>query len=112
MDDWRQELQPGFSSGYDDRVRTVERNELAKRLTSCLRRVRDGETLVVTEGGRAVAVLRPLRDGDGLPGIGDELASMALRGGLSLPTARPHARLGPACVAGASVSSAVIEDRR
>ena len=82
--------------------------ELKNRLSEVLRRVRRGETVTVTDRDRPVALLVPLR-----PKPSHEtLRRLVEAGRLAWSGGKPAGATNPAPVRGASVSDAVIEDRR
>ena len=82
--------------------------ELKNRLSEVLRRVRRGETVTVTERGRPVALLVPLR-----PKPTDEtLRRLVASGRLAWSGGKPAGAAKAARVRGPSVSDAVVEDRR
>lgn len=83
--------------------------ELKTRLGGYLRRVRRGETLLVTDRGEPVAELRPLATG-----ASDHDAGLAALEALGVVTRNPKARLAPfrpLRSSGRPVSEAVIEGR-
>ncbi|MGH7856756.1 MAG: type II toxin-antitoxin system Phd/YefM family antitoxin [Candidatus Binatia bacterium] len=87
----------------------VGSRELKTRLGRYLRKVREGATLVVTERGRPVAEVRPIRSGDSvtarLRGL-ERLGVLTCASTPSLPAFRP---IRPK---GGSVSEAIVEGRR
>lgn len=85
--------------------KTVGARELKARLGTYLRTVRSGETLVVTDRGEPVAELRPLKEP--LDRKLERLRATGRIGGGSgiMPPFEPIR------IEGASVSSAVLEDR-
>lgn len=89
--------------------RKIGARELKMRLGKYIRAVREGETIVVTERGEAVAELRPLtRPERGLEARLDELAASGVltRGaGGALPAFRPVA------IKGQPLSRTIIEER-
>jgi len=86
----------------------VGARELKVRLGTYLRRVQQGQTLVVTDRGRPVAVLRPMPRGT----RDAELARLEAEGIVTRPTKRALARFRPVEMEkGASLSDAVREDR-
>ncbi len=93
-------------------MHTVGTQELKARLTHYLRLVRQGTTLIVTDRGKPVAVLKPAEgqeDGD----VADQLAALAAEGSVSLPQGKGFLRKSPAIRGkGVPLSQAVIEDRR
>jgi antitoxin (DNA-binding transcriptional repressor) of toxin-antitoxin stability system len=86
----------------------VGARELKTRLGAYLRRVREGERIVVSERGTPVAELRALRPDD--EGIEARLVRLEAAGLLSQPT-RALAPLRAIESRGASASEAVIEGR-
>lgn len=92
------------------RTQTVGSRELKVRLGTYLRRVRNGQRLVVTDRGQPVAELRPIEaatDADAL------LAELEARGMVTRPTRKgltpftPVKRRGK----GKTASQIVVEDR-
>ncbi len=88
---------------------TVGARELKTRLGRYLNRVRQGDTLVVTDRNEPVAELRPI--GDPRDPAAARLARLAAGGNLTLPTRRGLARIAPARLAKGSASAAVAADR-
>lgn len=86
--------------------------ELKNRLTYYLRFVRKGETVMVTDRGTPVAVLRPLQEGEGTVGREERLAMLASQGYIHLPLHRERERTKPVPLRGTPLSRIVIEDRR
>jgi prevent-host-death family protein len=86
----------------------VGARELKTRLGGYLQRVRQGQTLVITDRGQAVAELKPL----GAAGT-EEAALQRLKaiGVVTRLENRPLAPFRPVRGRGASVSEAIIEDR-
>ena len=73
--------------------RRIGIRELKAKLSECVREVRDGQTIVVTEHGRAVARLIP-----DATSVGDRLAALKSAGGIQwsgrrLTRTKPVARL-------------------
>ena len=82
--------------------RRVGIQELGANLSICLEQVRRGDTLVVTDGGRAVARLIPE------PGANDSRASAAIAwSGRPLKKRKPKARLR----GGGSMTDIIRENR-
>ena len=82
--------------------------DLKNRLSEFLRRVADGERVVVTDRGRPVAVLAPPE-----PSGEDRLIVGLVREGLaSWGGGKPRGAARPARVRGKPVGRTVIEDRR
>lgn len=84
---------------------TVGARELKARLGGYLRKVRQGETLIVTDRGEPIAELRPI--GQDLESKLARLRAAGLVGGGS-GRLRP---IRPAVIKGGDLSSAVLEDR-
>jgi prevent-host-death family protein len=86
----------------------VGARELKVRLGTYLRRVRQGQTLVVTDRGRPVAELRPMPRGS----RDAVLARLEAAGLVTRPTKRALTPFRPVELEkGASLSDAVLEDR-
>lgn len=91
------------------RSSSVGSRELKTRLGAWLRRVRRGETVVVTDRGEPVAEIRPLPTGES-----DEDSGLAVLEALGLVTRPQKASLPPFRAirsAGRPASEAVIEGR-
>ena len=86
----------------------VGARELKTRLGTYLRRVRRGDTLVVTDRGQPVAELRPLETDSGLEAV---LAALSTDGFVTLPRAHSLLPFRPIKSRGRSAESAVLEDR-
>lgn len=84
--------------------------ELRAHLAELLRRVRGGETVVVTHRGRAVAEIRPVPppEKDDLKAV---LADWEREGRLRLPTRSDVTPFDPIPLRGPPVSEAIVEDR-
>jgi prevent-host-death family protein len=91
---------------------TVGIKELKNRLTHYLRHTKQGEEVIVTERGKPIALLQPIRSP--LTPLSREarLARMAARGLLTLPTSRRRNAFAPLRVAGRPASQIILEDRR
>jgi prevent-host-death family protein len=90
---------------------TVGTKELKNKLSHYLRLVRAGAHFLVTDHGRPVAELGPVSRGGRDPD--DAWAEAAARGEVSLPKRHKPPRFHPVRLRkGASLSDAVIEDRR
>jgi prevent-host-death family protein len=92
-----------------ERTATVGARELKTRLGTYLRRVREGQRIVVTERGNPVAELRGLADGS--KSLGARLERMEAEGLVTRPTRRAFAPFKPVRSRGASLAEAIIEDR-
>jgi len=88
---------------------TVGVRDLKNSLSRWLRLVRSGETVVVLDRGRPVAILSPAGAGGKARTAAEHLASLARRGLLVLGTARRRPR--PRSLPKANLSDAVREDR-
>ncbi len=91
---------------------TVGVRELKNRLTRYLRRTKQGEEIVVTERGKPIALLMPIKAVKRASSLEARLARLAAQGRLTLPTRRPFKRITPVKIAGPPISRTVIEDRR
>jgi prevent-host-death family protein len=87
----------------------VGARELKTRLGTYLRRVRDGERILVTERGEPVAELRGLRDRD--HGLEGRLRRLEAAGLVTRPSRRSLPPLRPVRSRGASLARAIAEDR-
>jgi prevent-host-death family protein len=85
----------------------VGARELKVRLGTYLRRVRQGQRLVVTDRGQPVAELRPLSE----TGTESILLELEARGVVTRPTRKRLAPFRPIDRRGALLSTAVVEDR-
>ena len=92
----------------DHMSKTVGAREFKTRLGTYLRRVQRGATLVVTDRGRPIAEVHPIR------GVGDEdagLGELVALGVLARASDTPLRRFDPIRVKGRSVSEVLAEDR-
>ncbi|MBI3998025.1 MAG: type II toxin-antitoxin system prevent-host-death family antitoxin [Armatimonadetes bacterium] len=85
--------------------------ELKNRLTYYLRRTKQGEEVVVTERGKPVALIQPIRSAAPVASLEARLAKLAAQGLLILPTHKPL-RMRLVKPSGAPVSKIILEDRR
>ena len=93
-------------------MHTVGTRELKDRLTHYLRLVRKGTTLIVTDRGKPVAVLKPTEGEEGGDTAG-LLAGLAAEGSVSLPQGKGFLKKSPAIRGkGAPLSQVVTEGRR
>lgn len=86
--------------------------ELKSRLTHYLRRTKQGEELVVTERGKPIALIQPIRSASPVLSREARLAQLAARDLLMLPTGRRRNTFSPVRVTGRPASQIIIEDRR
>ncbi len=83
--------------------------ELKTRLGTYLRRVREGETLVISDRGRPVAELRPMvKPASSLEA---RLQQLAAQGVITLGSGRPLRPFKPLRIKGPPLSQTVMEDR-
>ncbi len=91
---------------------TVGVKELKNRLTQYLRRVRQGEEVVVTDRGKPVALIQAMQAVERPASLDARLAKLAAQGLVTLPSRPPLRKLRPARVAGRPVSKVILDDRR
>ena len=89
------------------RHKLVGSREPKARLGAYLRRVRQGDSVIVTDRGEPVAELRPISSATGSKAVLERLAAI---GAVTLPVT-PLAPFRPVENRGRSVAGAVIEDR-
>ncbi|HET7057616.1 MAG TPA: type II toxin-antitoxin system prevent-host-death family antitoxin [Nitrospiraceae bacterium] len=82
--------------------------ELKNRLSRYLKRVQAGEEVIVTEHGRTIARLVPVK----VPAIQEALRPLLQDGHIRWAGGKPHGVGKPPKVRGRSLSELVIEDRR
>lgn len=83
--------------------------DLKNRLSEYLRRVRRGEHLVVTDRGRAIAEVTPIRRRR--LSADEALRRMAERGEISLPRGRGLRDIEPTRIRGGPISETLLRDR-
>jgi prevent-host-death family protein len=89
----------------------VSVRDLKNRLSEHLRRVQTGVSMLVTDRGRPIAELVPLRP-ESLT-LDQRLAQLAEAGEITLPRGeRKRKSIRPARVRGRSVAETLLEDRR
>ena len=91
---------------------TVGVRELKNRLTRYLRETKNGGEIVVTERGNPIAVIQPIRDAKQASNLETRLASLAVRGVVTLPSRRRSRRTRRVQIKGPPISRTVLEDRR
>ncbi len=91
---------------------TVGVRELKNRLTRYLLRTKHGEEIVVTERGKPIALLMPIKAVPKTSSLEARLAALAAQGRVTPPTRKPFKRITPVKIAGPPISQTVIEDRR
>ena len=87
----------------------VGARELKTRLGTYLRRVRRGDTLVITDRGQPVAELRPLETNAGVEAV---LTTLSAGGLVTRARAQQLVPFHPIKSRGGSTESAVLEDPR
>ena len=90
------------------RSQLVGVRELKPRLGAYLQRVRQGQTVVVTDRGEPIAELRPLEAATDADAI---LASLEAAGAVTCPSRDTLAPFRPIASRGGLVSTALLEDR-
>lgn len=88
----------------------VGARELKTRLGTYLRRVRQGNTLVVTDRGEPIAELRPI--GSDVSGTEAVLARLEATGAVTRLARRRLSPFRQVVTRGRSLSDAVVEDRK
>lgn len=91
---------------------TVGVRELKNRLTRYLRQTKQGEEIVVTERGKPIALLMPIKAVKRASSLEARLARLAAQGRVTLPTRKPLKRVRMVKISGPPISRTVIEDRR
>ena len=86
--------------------------ELKNRLTQYLRRVKQGEEVIVTERGKPIALLQPIQSAEHHTSLEARLARLAALGLVTLPTHKPLKRVRLVKVSGPPISQTILEDRR
>jgi prevent-host-death family protein len=91
---------------------TVGIRELKNRLTQYLRRTKQGEEVIITERGKPIALIQPIRSVEHPVSLEARLAKLAAQGFVTLPTHKPLKRVRLAKVSGPPISKTILEDRR
>jgi len=91
---------------------TVGIRELKNGLTQYLRRTKQGEEVIITERGKPIALIQPIRSVEHPVSLEARLAKLAAQGFVTLPTQKPLKRVRLAKVSGPPVSKTILEDRR
>lgn len=86
--------------------------ELKNRLTQYLRRTKQGEEVIITERGKPIALIQPIRYAGQVVSREARLARLAAQGLVALPTRKPLKRVRLAKVSGPPISKTILEDRR
>jgi len=86
--------------------------ELKNRLTQYLRRTKQGEEVVVTERGKPIALIQPIRSAEKPVSLEARLAKLAAQGVVTLPTHKPLKEVRLVKISGRPISRTILEDRR
>ena len=86
--------------------------ELKNRLTHYLQRTKQGEEVVVTERGKPIALIQPIKSADQAASLEARLARLAALGLVTLPSRRTRKKPKPIKISGPPVSKAILEDRQ
>lgn len=86
--------------------------ELKNRLTHYLRRTKQGEEVVVTERGKPIALIQPIRSASRAASREARLARLAGLGLVTLPTRQPRKRIRAVKVSGPPVSQAILGEEK
>ena len=91
---------------------TVGVRELRNHLTHYLARAKEGEEVVVTERGRPIIVLQPIRTALDRAIRDDRWVRLSARGIVTLPSRGASRKVRPVRVREKDVSAVIREDRR
>ncbi len=91
---------------------TVGVRELKNRLTQYLRRTKQGDEVVMTERGKPIGLIQPIRSAERAASLDARLARLAAQRLVTLPTRAPLKRVRLVKVAGAPISKTILRDRR
>jgi prevent-host-death family protein len=91
---------------------TVGVKKLKNELTQYLRRTKKGEEVIVTERGKPIALIQPIRSAQNLESREARLAQLAAQGLITLPTQKPLRKVRLARMTGAPISKMILQDRR
>ncbi len=91
---------------------TVGVRELKNRLTQYLRRTKQGDEVVMTERGKPIGLIQPIRSAERAASLDARLARLAAQRLVTLPTRAPLERVRLVKVAGAPISKTILRDRR
>jgi prevent-host-death family protein len=90
----------------------VSIKELKNRLTLYLRRIKQGEEVIVTERGKPIALIQPIQSAEHPVSLEAKLARLAALGLVTLPTQKPLKKVRLVKVSGPAISKTILEDRR
>ena len=82
--------------------------ELRNRLTHYLQQTKQGEEVVVTERGKPIALLQPIKTAEQAASMEARLAALGL---VTLPSRRTRKKPKPVKISGPPVSKAILNDR-
>ncbi len=91
---------------------TVSVKELKNRLTQHLRRVKQGEKVIITDRGEPIALIQPIQSAAPVVSLQARLAKLAAQGLVTLPTRKPLKGVRTVKVSGPPISRTILEDRR
>lgn len=91
---------------------TVGVKALKDRLTHYLRQSKRGEEVVVTERGKPIAVIQPIRSAEPAVSLDARLARLADQGLITLPVAKTAKKLRKVRIAGRPLSKTILDERR
>jgi prevent-host-death family protein len=91
---------------------TVGVKALKDRLTHYLRQSKRGEEVVVTERGRPIAVIHPIRAAEPAVRLDARLARLADQGLITLPVAKTSKKVRKIRIAGRPLSRTILDERR
>lgn len=91
---------------------TVSVKELKNRLTQHLRRVKQGEKVIITDQGKPIALIQPIQSAAPVVSLQARLAKLAAQGLVTLPTRKPLKGVRTVKVSGPPISRTILEDRR
>ena len=93
-------------------ISTVGVKELKNHLTQYLRKTKQGEEVIVTERGKPIALIQPIKSAQTILSLEARLAKLAAQGLITLPTHKPLRKVRLARITGAPISKIILEDRR
>ncbi len=91
---------------------TVGVRELKNRLTQYLRRARMGQEVVVTDRGKPIVVIQSFHPAQPVQSLEARLATIALRGMVTLPSCKLLKYVRRVEVSGVPVSKTILAERR
>ena len=91
---------------------TVGVKELKNRLTTYLRKTKQGEEVIVTERGKPIALIQPIQSARQAESLEARLARLSAQGSVRLPSRKPLRKVRRIRITGAPTSQIILEDRR